>query len=219
MVHLPFNRAKEVNLKLNNEKMKFKLPEVRYMGHLLTQNGVRADPAKIEAILDMPRPEDAKAVQRLLGCVNYLSRYLLKLAEVPAPLRCLTEKDAESFWESQQEGAYQTILKLMASTPVLRYYDMTQVTLQNDASESGLGAALLQNGQPVTFAWKALTKTEQGYAQTKKECLAIVFVCERFDHYLHRRDLITVHTDHKLLVPIFKKSIHNAPKRLQRMLM
>ena len=214
------NRAKEVNLKFNKEKIKFKLQEVRYMGHLLTENGVRADPAKIEAILDMPRPEDAKAVQRLLGCVNYLSRYLPKLAEVSAPLRRLTEKDAEWFWESQQEGAYQTILKLMASTPVLRYYDMTQeVTLQNDASESGLGAVLLQNGQPVTFASKALTKTEQGYAQIEKECLAIVFACERFDQYLHGRDLITVQTDHKPLVPIFKKSIHNAPKRLQRMLL
>ena len=214
------NRAKEVNLKFNKEKMKFKLPEVRYMGHLLTENGVRADPAKIEAILNMPRPDDAKAVQRLMGCVNYLSRYLPKLAEVSAPLRRLTEKDAEWFWESQQEGAYQTILKLMASTPVLRYYDMPQeVTLQNDASESGLGAVLLQNGQPVTFASKALTKTEQGYAQIEKECLAIVFACERFDQYLHGRDLITVQTDHKPLVPIFKKSIHNAPKRLQRMLM
>ena len=100
------NRAKEVNLKLNKEKMKLKLPAVRYMGHLLTENGVRADPAKIEALLDMPRPEDAKAVQRLLGCVNYLSRYLPKLAEASAPLQCLTEKDAEWFWESQQEGAY-----------------------------------------------------------------------------------------------------------------
>ena len=180
------NRAKEVNLKLNKERIKFKLPEVRYMGHLLTQNEVRAHPAKIEAILDMPRPEDAKAVQRLLGCVNYLSRYLPKLSKVSAPLRCLTEKDAEWFWESKQ--ACQTILKLM-------------------------------NGQPVTFASKALTKTEQGYAQTEKECLTIVFVCELFDQYLHGRDLIMVQTDHKLLVLIFKKSIHNAPKRLQRMLM
>ena len=56
---------------------------------------------------------------------------------------------------------------------------MTQeVTLQNDASESGLGAALLQNGHPETFDSKALTKTEQGYAQIEKECLAIVFACE-----------------------------------------
>ena len=86
--------------------------------------------------------------------------------------------------------------------PVLKYYDLNEeVTLQCDASETGLGAALLQNGQPVAFASRTLTPTEQRYAQIEKECLAIVFGCDKFDQYLHGRDFITVHSDHKPLEP------------------
>ena len=213
-------RATKANLKFNKEKMRFKQSEVRYIGHLLTEDGVKSDPLKIEAIVKMTKPTDAKAVQRLLGCVNYLARYLPKLADVSAPLRQLTMKDAPWVWDAPQEDAYQAILKLITTAPVLRYYDVTQeVTLQNDASERGLGATLMQEGQPVAFASKALSKTEQGYAQIEKECLAIIFACERFDQYLHERDKIKVQTDHKPLVSILKKPLHHAPKRLQRMLL
>ena len=78
---------------------------------------------------------------------------------------------------------------------------------------------LLQKGQPVAFASRALSRTEQAYTQIEKECLAILFACERFDQYLLGRDLVTVNTDHKPLVPIFSKSIFSAPKRLQRMIL
>ena len=94
-----------------------------------------------------------------------------------------------------------------------------EVTVQADASEKGLGATLLQKGQPVAFISRALTKTEQTYAQIEKECLAIVFACERFNHYIHGRNIVTVQTDHNPLVPIFKKPLLAAPKRLQRMLL
>jgi hypothetical protein len=93
------------------------------------------------------------------------------------------------------------------------------VTIQSDASEKGLGGTLLQDGQPVAFTSRALTKTEQNYAQIEKEALAIVFSCERFNQYIHGRDIVTIKTDHKPLVPIFKKPIQQAPKRLQRMML
>ena len=190
------------------------------MGHLLTKNGVKADPRKVEAILKMPRPENPKAVQRLLGTVNYLSRFLPKLSELSEPMRKLTVNDTPWHWETQQEDAYQTILSLMVKAPVLSYYDVKEeVTIQADSSKSGLGAVLLQNGKPISFASQALSKTEQNYAQIEKECLAIVFACERFDQYLHGRELITGQTDHMPLVTLLKKPIHQVPKRLQRMFM
>ena len=104
--------------------------------------------------------------------------------------------------------------------PVLKYYSLTEeVTLQCDASEKGLGATLLQNSQPVAFASRALTHTEQRYAQIEKECLSIVFGCEKFRQYLLGRDCIHVQTDHKPLEVIFKKPLLSAPQRLQRMLL
>ena len=123
-------------------------------------------------------------------------------------------------WQSQQVDAFKAIKASIVTAPILKYYDVDgPVTIQSDASQSGLGATLLQNGQPVAFASRSLTAPELNYAQIEKECLAILFACCRFDQYLHGRDKIYVQTDHKPLVPIFKKSIHLAPKRLQRMML
>ena len=213
-------RARSVNLKFNKNKLRLKLDQVTYMGQLFTSEGLKPDPIKVEAIASMPRPDDKRAVQRLLGCVNYLSRFMPQLSKVSEPLRKLTEKNVMFTWDSSQEEAFQAIKSMISSAPLLKYYDVaSETTIQCDASESGLGATLLQEGQPVAFASRSLSTVERQYAQIEKECLAIVFACSRFNQYLHGRELTTVETDHKPLVPIFQKSIHSAPKRLQRMLL
>ena len=213
-------RAQEVNLKFNKSKLQFRLTEVPYMGHLLTDQGVKPDPLKVEAITNMPRPNDAKGVLRLLGSVNYLSKFLPNLSAVVAPIRKLTYKDVPFHWESQQEEAFKTVLNLISDTPVLRYYNTDdEITIENDCSSTGIGCCLKQNGQPISFASKSLTPTEQNYAQIEKEMLAIVFGCERFNQYIYGRDVINVETDHKPLVSIMKKSLLAAPKRLQRMML
>ena len=103
---------------------------------------------------------------------------------------------------------------------MLKYYDLKEeVTVRCNASEYGLGAALLQNGQPFAFASRSLSRTERQYAQNEKGCLAIVFSCERFSEYLAGRNKITVESDHKPLQSIFQKSIHSAPCRLQRVML
>ena len=106
---------------------------------------------------------------------------------------------------------------MISSTPVLKYYDVvSEMIIQCDASESGLGAMLLQNGQPVAFGSRSLSAVERCYARIE-ECLATVFACNRFNQYLHGRESTTVETEHKPLVPIFQKSLHSVPKWLQHM--
>ena len=180
-------RARSVGLKFNKDKLKLRQSEVKYMGQILTADGMRPDPEKVKAIVNMPRPTDVKAVQRFIGLATYLSKYLPHLSEACEPLRRLTDKDAVFAWQSQQENAFNAVKQLVSTEPVLRYYDVTEeVTIQCDASEVGLGATLLQKGQPVAFASRALSQTEQRYAQIEKECLAIVFACEHFDQYYLR---------------------------------
>uniref|UniRef100_A0A8C5Q177 Reverse transcriptase RNase H-like domain-containing protein n=1 Tax=Leptobrachium leishanense TaxID=445787 RepID=A0A8C5Q177_9ANUR len=187
--------------------LQFKVKEVRFHGHILSWEGLKADPDKLRAILDMPQPENVKSLQRFIGFVTYLAKFLPHLSEVCEPLRRLLDKDAD-------------IKHLVTDTPVLKYYDVTTpVTIQSDASKTGLGCCLLQAGQPIAFASRALTLTEQNYAQIEKECLSIVFACQRFHHYLYGRDEITAETDHKPLISIFKKPLLCAPKRLQSMLL
>ena len=131
----------------------------------------------------------------------------------------MTSKQAKFIWSQQHESAFQEVRELVVKHPVLKYYDLQEeVTVQCDASEYGLGAALLQKDQPVAFASRSLSQTERQYAQIEKECLAIVFSSERFSQYLAGREKITVESDHKPLQSIFQKSILSAPCRLQRMI-
>ena len=90
------------------------------------------------------------------------------------------------------------------------------MTPQHDASETGLGAAVLQNGQSVAYASHALTFTEIQYAQIEEELLAIVFACEHFEVYIYERNTVHVKTDHKPLVSIMLKPLTS---KLQRMLL
>ena len=213
-------RAKKINLKLNSSKMCLKKAEVKFMGHVISKDGLKPDPEKVKAIEDMPKPTSKKELLTLLGFVNYLSKFLPKLSEITRPLRDLTVKDAKFIWASQHEEAFKQVKTLVTKHPVLRFYDVKKpVTIQCDASEFGLGATLLQEGQPVTFASRTLSKTERHYAQIEKECLAIVFACDKFNQYIAGKEEIAVESDHKPLEFIFKKSIHSAPSRLQRMLL
>ena len=109
--------------------------------------------------------------------------------------------------------------QLVSDAPILRYYDPErELTIQCDASQTGLGAALLQNGQPLAFVSRALTDAETRYAQIEKELLAAVWACEKFNQYTFGRHT-TVISDHRPLESILKKALSTAPKCLQGMLM
>ena len=160
----------------------------------------------MKAISDMPTPTDKTAVRRLLGIINYLSRFVPQLTDMAEPLRVLTRKEAIFEWTDVQNAAWTSrIQEAISTAPVLRYYDSRLSTeLQCDASSTGLGAALLQEGQPVAYASRALTPAETGYAQIEKELLAVVFGMKKFRPYVYGRDVVLTR-DHK-------------PLRLQRML-
>ena len=213
-------RCEDRDVRLNAEKVQLRKQEVPFIGHVATQEGLCVDPAKVQAICEMPPPKDVAAVQRLLGLAQYLSKFLPHLSDITHPLRELTQKDVDWVWGHTQQHALDTLKMAVTSTPVLRYYSLKEeVTLQCDASQSGLGAALMQKGQPVACASGALTPAETRYAQIEKELLAIVFACDRFEAYIYGRDLVHVETDHKPLESIVLKPLNCAPTRLQRMLL
>ena len=139
--------------------------------------------------------------------------------------------DKEFLWADQHTEAFTKAKELVSKAPCLRYFDVNApVVLQIDASEYGLGAALLQpvkfpnrttevNWQPVAFSSSSLTATEQRYAQIEKETLAIVHAFRKFDQLLFGKSEITVHSDHKPLETIFKHPLASAPRRLQSMML
>ena len=175
-------RAREVNLKLNKSKINVRKMEVKFMGHVIMNQGLKPVPDKVKAVEAMPRLTCKKELLSLLGFVNYLAKFLPRLSELVAqPLRELTAKEPQYLWSPQHEAAFTDIKQLAVNHPVLKFYDpQAEVTLQCDASKYGLRATLLQNGQPVTFVSHTLSRTERNYAQI----LAIVFSCQPFDQYL-----------------------------------
>ena len=214
------DRAREVNVKLHSKKMNLKNPEVKFMGHVISKDGFKPDPDKVKAVENMPKPTCKKETLSLLGFINYLAKFLQRLSEVAQPLRDLTLTNAQFIWSEQHNKAFDEVKKLVANYPVLKYYDINdEVAVQCNASERGLGATLLQNGQPVAFASQTLSAVEQRYAQIGKECLVIMFGCQEFSQYITRQDKVTVKSDHKPLQSIFKKSLLCAPSRLQRMML
>jgi len=213
-------RCMQKALKLNAEKCKFRQTEVPFIGHIATDKGLKVQPERVRAIIDMPKPTDTAGVQQLLGMVQYLEKFLPHLSSVTQPLRELTQKDVEFVWQHAQEKAISELKQMLSRAPVLRYYNPCEpVTVQCDASKSGLGATLMQGGQPVAFASRSMTAAETRYAQIEKELLAIQWACHKFDIYLFGRDVVHVESDHKPLENIFKKNLADAPLRLQRMLL
>ena len=113
-------------------------------------------------------------------------------------------------WIAEHDDALQKIKNAMTKTPVLKYFNSKEeTTLQCDASQSGLGAALMQNGQPVSYASRDLTETEQQYAPIEKEMLAIVYGLDKFHSYTYGRR-IAVEADHKPIKTIHMKPLHTA---------
>ncbi len=213
------------NIKLNPDKLRFKLPEVKFMGHIITDAGMKPDPDKVDAITKMPTPENRADLLRIIGMLNYLSPFCQNLSSVIQPLRALTKDGVEFHWSPLQEEALSQAKSLITSTPTLLYFDIHKpVVLQVDASERGLGGALLQpnksNGfQPVAFTSSSMSETETRYSQLEKECLAICNGFSKFDQWLYGKHDIEVHTDHKPLESIFQKPLNKAPARLQKMMM
>lgn len=212
-------RLRKVNLKLNPDKVKLCLPEVKYYGHILTSNGVKPDTSKVSAITNMEKPKDKKGVLRFLGMVTYLNKFLPNLSTVAEPLRKLTHDNTDFIWTSVHDKVFEDLKQLVANATMLNYFNANKpVVIQTDASSTGLGCSLRQDS-PVAYGSKTLTSTQRNYAQIEKEMLAVVFACQRFDQYICGKKDVIVETDHSPLVNIFKKPLLAAPKRLQSMIL
>ena len=215
-----FQRCRERNIKLKKAKFDFKSSQVPFIGHLLSNERVKPDVKRIEAIVNTETPTNFQGLQRLIGMVKYLSKFLSNLSELCQPLRKLTHKDVEWQLTQEQEDAFQPLKTAVTQALVLKYFSpQAQPEGQGDSSQNGLlGFVLMQEGQPVTYASRALIQAEQRYSQLEKELLAQFFGLEHNHHYtLGRR--VPLWTDHKPLVSIYKKPLVSAPKRLQRLLL
>ena len=179
-------KATERNLRLNPDKLEVGVKEIEYFGHLLTDKGLKPDPSKVSAIINMPAPSNKKELQTMLGMFTYLARFILQLSELTKPMRDLLKDDVVFTWDEPQQRAFKTTKETISTQTSLAFFDPAKpLTLQVDASQNGLGASILQDDKPIAFASKSLNQSEQHYAQIEKELYAILFGCQRFHQYIY----------------------------------
>ena len=211
------DRCREINLKMNRSKCRIGVSEVNYVGHTITGDGLKPTEEHVKAIVDMKAPENINELEAVLGMIAYVAKFIPMLSELNAPLRTLKQQD-EWYWTGVEQAAYDNIKKELTSNHVLKYYKVKAPALLSvDASTKGLGAAIIQDGGVVAYASRALTSTEQKYAQIEKEMLAVVFGCTRFHKLLYGKDDLTMESDHQPLESLLKKTMSAAPLRIQRM--
>ena len=209
-----FNVVQKEGLIFNSTKCSIKQDSVTFFG-VFSAKGYSPDPAKIQGITEMTAPQMKQELQLFLGAVNYLQTFVPHLSHHTEPLQAILKKEK---FRLGREFKQQSLLKNALLKP-LRYYDRNKpVTLQCDASLKGLGACIIQDGQPIAFVSKSLTDTETRYANIEQELLAIIFGCEKFHMYLYGRTIV-IESDHKPLEMISMKNLITAPVRLQRMLL
>lgn len=212
-------RARELNVRFNKEKLQLLLSSVVYLGHRVSEKGISADEEKVRAIVQFPAPTSKEELLRFNGMVTYVSRYIPNFADISFPYRQLLKKDVPWNWAEAQQAAFDKLKCLITNAPVLSHYDQSKpLVIQTDASSKGLGSCLLQDGHPICFASRALSDCETRYAQIEKELLAIVFACEKFHMYIYGREIL-VQSDHRPLESLFKKTLTSTTPRLQRMLL
>ena len=207
---------------LNLDKCQFSTDRVKFLGHVISFSGIEADPEKLQAIADLPPPQNVQEVRTFLGMVNQLSKFSEHLADKAKSIRDLLQKGNQWTWGSEQQKAFEQIKSDLMQAPVLALYDPNKETkVAADASSFGLGGVILRlqpdnSWRPVSFISRAMTPTETTYAQIEKEALALTWACERSWEYIVGKS-ISVETDHKPLVPLLSThTLDQLPPRIQR---
>ena len=227
-------RCLEIDLHLNPDKVKINCKSVPFFGMVLTADGIKPDPRKVETIKKWPVPRNVTELQSFLGSVNYLSRFIPGLSQLRKPLQALVKKNSEFVWTTVHGKSFQDLKDMVSEDCLIQFYDpLKPLYIECDASKEGIGCVMLQpdynlapntvdgipsNLRPVAYASKSLSEAEQIYANIERELLGVVFSLETFKHFTSGRQTNMI-TDHKPLTSLFSKCLVNTSPRLARMML
>ncbi|XP_069108942.1 uncharacterized protein [Argopecten irradians] len=205
-----FARLRKAGLTARPTKCALGYDSLECLGHIVGQQRLLPNPDKVRAILEADRPVTKKQVRSFLGLAGFYRKFIPNFAVTAVPLTDLTKKGMPNhiIWEDPQERAFETLKKMLATSPILKLPDLEEeFILQTDASDYGIGAILLQKEEdhllPVAYASRKLKDSERAYAVVEKECLAVVWAVQKFQKYLYGREFV-LETDHQPLVYLNK---------------
>lgn len=199
-----FKRLRKANLKIQLDKTEFLRKEIAYLGHVVTAEGVKPNPDKIQAILKYPIPSTVREIKSFLGLLSYYRKFIKNFAKITKPMTMCLKKDAKiNTSDPEYKQCFEICRQLLTNDPILQYPDFTKTfNLTTDASNVAIGAVLSQNTNgadlPVAYASRTLNDSERKLSTIEKELLAVVWGVQYFRPYLFGRKF-RIFTDHRPL--------------------
>ncbi|CAN0860162.1 Transposon Tf2-6 polyprotein [Linum grandiflorum] len=188
-------------------KCSFGKAQVEYLGHVVTKEGVATDQEKIKAMIQWPVPTSIRGLRGFLGLTGYYRKFIKGYSIISKPLTDLLKKN-QFKWSEDSTKAFEELKKAMTEAPVLALPDYSvPFTLETDASGTGIGAVLAQQGRPVAYLSQALSPKNQTLSTYEKEYLAVILAVARWRHYLEGRHF-TILTDHQSLKYLLEQRLH-----------
>ena len=199
----------ECGVTLNKKKNEFLKHEIKFLGHIVGDTGVRGSPGKAEAVTDMPRPTTVNQLRSFLSSISFLQQYTPNMASLLEPLHKLNRKHLKWTWNPEHEPAFRKPKSVICNSPCLTLYRTeAEQKLIVDVSPSASGAVLLQkegeNWLTVYHCSKVFSEVEQRYSQIEREALAIYNGLTKCHNCIYGKR-ITVVTDLKTLLGVFNK--------------
>ena len=190
-------------MKLKPSKCHLLQRTVTFLGHVVSEEGIATDPAKVESVQSWPVPRSVTEVRSFLGLCSYYRRFVRDFAKIAAPLHALTGKNARFQWSGDCQAAFEVLKERLVSTPILAMpRDDGDYRLDTDASNFSIGGVLsqIQDGEErvIAYASRLLSGPEKNYCVTCRELLAVVFFTKYFRSYLLGHEF-TIRTDHSAL--------------------
>ena len=205
------HKLEENGLKVNPKKCQFYLPEVKYLGRIISKDGHKMDPGAMEAIVNMPVPKSRQELQSFLGYLSYVRRHIPDVSKVTPVLSELLKKDVKYVWLDKHEEAFKKCKQMAGNMATLIHYDPNkELVLTTDASPVGLGACLshrVSEGKKtrlraIAYASRSLTSAEKNYAQFEREGLAVIWAIKYFRQFVYGRHFY-LQTDCSALKTVF----------------
>ncbi|KAK9048621.1 hypothetical protein SSX86_032414 [Deinandra increscens subsp. villosa] len=194
-------------------KFDFWIREVQFLGHIVNEQGIHVDPAKVEAIKNWPTPRAPTEIRQFLGLAGYYLRFIKGFSKLAQPLTALTHKGVQYRWGDKEEAAFQTLKEKLCTAPILSLPDgIDDFEVYCDASIQGLGCLLMQRGKVIAYGSRQLKSNEKKYTTHDLELGAVVFALKFWRHYLYGTKC-TIFTDHKSLQHIFEQKELNMRQR------
>lgn len=198
-----FLRLKSANLKVQLDKSEFLHKELAFLGHIISEDGIKPNPEKIKSVKNFPLPKTEKQIKSFLGLLGYYRKFIRNFADITKPLTSCLRKDKNIVLDEEYISCFNRCKEMLCNNPILQYPDFTrEFIVTTDASNFALGAVLSQGeigrDLPICYASRTLNSSETNYSATEKELLAIVWAVKQFRPYLYGKRFKIV-TDHKPL--------------------